>query len=200
MIKKALKLLLSIHAKSTCIFIGVYGLVMSIILILFSHGNIYNSFWMSDSIIYTLRIYFMIMGIVYPLIATRLYVSRGLTRMQFFWAYTGAMSIISLLLLIPILISVIYYDKISLLSAITHYLHMPLFFLIGWTCAVGFQIGKWYTAILGILSAIAIFFTVTTVSMFLSLSELFIFGTVLLLLVSMLLILPRILSQIPLKS
>ena len=199
MTKKALKLLLLTQGKSTFIFIGIYTLIIAIILLVFPYVKIYHSFWMPDSIMYTLNIYFLIMGIVYPLIATKLYVSRGLTRKQFFWSYTGAISIISLFLLIPILASTIYYGRISLVSAITQYLHMPLFFLMGWTSAVGFQMRKWYTAILGILSTIAMFYAIITIHLILNLPDLAVLGSVLLLLVAVLLILPRIISQIPLK-
>jgi hypothetical protein len=200
MTKKALKLLLSIQAKATCWFIGIYALVMAILLLLFSYVTIDDTSWIPISIIYSPKIYLLVMGIVYPLVATKLYVSHGLTRKQFFWAYTGAISIISLFLLIPILASEIYYDSISLPSAIIHYLQMPLFFLIGWTSALGFQMRKWYTAMLGILGAIAMFHTITTIPRILTLSDTAVLGSILLLLATLLLILPRTISQIPLKS
>lgn len=201
MTKKALKLLLSIQAKGTCWFIGIYALIMVILLIVFSYVTIDDTSWIPISIIYSPKIYLLVMGIVYPLVSTKLYVSQGLTRKQFFWAYTGAISIISLFLLIlPLLASVIYYDSISLPSAITHYLQMPLFFLIGWTSVVGFQMMKWYTPILGILGAIAMFHTITTIPRILALSDMAVLGSVLFLLAALLLILPRTISQIPLKS
>lgn len=200
MTKKALKLLLSTQTKGTCWFIGIYALVMAILLIVFSYVTIDDSSWIPISITYAPKIYLLVMGIVYPLVAIKLYVSQGLTRKQFFWAYTGAISIISLFLLIPILASVIYYDSISLPSAITHYLQMPLFFLIGWTSVVGFQMRKWYTTILGILGAIAMFHTITTIPRILALSDLTVLGSVLLLLAALLLILPRIISQISFKN
>lgn len=151
-----------ILAQVTCWFIGIYALTMAMFLIVFSYVKIDNTSWILDSIIYAPKIYLLVLGIVYPLVVTKLYVSRGLTRKQFFWAFTGAISIISLFLLIPILASIIYYDNISLLSAITHYLHMPLFFLIGWTSVVGFQLRKWHMAILGILGAAVVFHAITT--------------------------------------
>jgi hypothetical protein len=200
MTKKALKLLLSIQAKATCWFMGIYALVMAILLLLFSFVPIDDTTWIPTSIIYSPKIYLLVMGIVYPLIATKLYVSQGLTRKQFFWAYTGAISIISLFLLIPILAAVIYYENISLPSAIIHYLQMPLFFLIGWASVVGFQMRKWFTAMLGILGAIVMFHTITTMPRILALSDMAVLGSVLLLLAALLLILPRIISQIPLKS
>lgn len=200
MSKKTLKLLLAMQAKGTCWFIGIYALIMAIVLKVFSYVTINDTSWIPISIMYAPKIYLMVMGILYPLIATKLYVSQGLTRKQFFWAYTGAISIISLFLLIPILGSVIYYDSISLPSAITHYLQMPLFFLIGWTSVVGFQMRKWYASILGILGAIAMFHAITTIPRILVLSDMAVLGSVLLLLVASLLILPRIISQIPLKS
>lgn len=200
MTKKALKLLLSIQAKGTCWFIGVYVLIMTILLIVFSYVTIDDTSWIPMSIIYAPKIYLLVMGIVYPLVATKLYVSQGLTRKQFFWAYTGAISIISLFLIIPLLASVIYYDRISLLSIMTHYLQMPLFFLVGWTSVVGFQMRKWYTAILGILGAIVMFHAITTIPRILALSDMAVLVSILFLLAALLLILPRIISQIPLKS
>ena len=95
MTKKALKLLLSIQAKSTCWFVGIYALVMAILLIVFSFVTIDDTSWIPISIMYSPKIYLLVMGIVYPLIVTKLFVSQGLTRKQFFWAYTGAISIIS---------------------------------------------------------------------------------------------------------
>ncbi|MBS4192972.1 hypothetical protein KHA94_22935 [Bacillus sp. FJAT-49705] len=200
MTKTALKLLLSIQAKGICWFIGIYAFIMAILLIVFSYVTIDDTSWIPISIIYSPKIYLLVIGIVYPLVATKLFVSKGLTRKQFFWAYTGAISIISLFLLIPLLGSVIYYDSISLPSAITHYLQMPLFFFIGWTSVVGFQMRKWYMAILGVLGAIAMFHTITTVPRILALSDMAVIGSILLLLAALLLILPRIISQIPLKS
>lgn len=200
MTKKALKLLLSKQFKSLCWFIGIYALVMAVILTVFSYLKIDDTSWIPDSIIYAPKIYLLVIGIVYPLTTTKLYVSQGLTRKQFFGAFTGAISIISLLLLIPILASIIYFDSISLLPAITHYLHMPLFFLIGWTSVVGFQLQKRYTPVLGILSALVIFHAMTTIPGVLALSDLTVLGSMVLLLAALLLILPRIISQIPLKS
>lgn len=200
MTKIALKLLLSTQAKATCWFIGIYALIMTILLFVFSFVKIDDTSWIPITLMYTPKIYLLVMGIVYPLVATELYVSRGLTRKQFFWAYTGAISIISLFLLIPILASIIYIENISLLSAITHYLYLPLFFLIGWTSIVGFQLGKGYLAMLGILSAIASFHIITTIPQLLSFTALEVVGAVLLLLATLLLILPRIISQIPLKG
>lgn len=200
MTKKALKLLLSVQAKGICWFIGIYALIMAILLVIFSFVTIDDTSWVPISIMYAPKIYLLVMGIVYPLVATKLYVSQGLTRKQFFLAYTGAISIISLFLIIPLLASVIYYGSISLTSALIHYLHMPLFFLIGWTSVVGFQMRKWYAAILGILGAIAMFHSITTIPRILVLSDLTVLGSVLLLLVASLLILPRVISQIPLKG
>ncbi|WP_409273343.1 hypothetical protein V1499_01920 [Neobacillus sp. SCS-31] len=200
MTKKALKLLLSIQAKSTCLFVGIYALVLAILLVVFSYVTIEDTSWIPISIIYSPKIYLLVMGIVYPLVATKLFVSKGLTRKQFFWAYTGAVSIISLFLLIPLLASVIYYDSISLPTAITHYLQMPLFFLIGWASVVGFQMGKWQKAMLGIFGATAMTQTITTIPSILAFSDMAVLGAVLFLLAALLLILPRIISQIPLKS
>lgn len=200
MTKKALKLLLSVQAKGTCWFIGIYALIMAILLVIFSFVTIDDTSWVPISIMYAPKIYLLVMGIVYPLVATKLYVSQGLTRKQFFWAYTGAISIISLFLIIPLLASVIYYGGVSLTSALIHYMHMPLFFLIGWTSVVGFQMRKWYAAILGILGAIVMFHTIITIPRILAVSDLTVLGSVLLLLVASLLILPRVISQIPLRG
>ena len=200
MTKRALKLLLTTQAKSTCWFLGIYALVMVILLIVFSFVTIDDTSWIPITIMYTPKIYLLVMGIIYPLVATKLYVSQGLTRKQFFWAYTGAISIISLFLLIPILASEIYYGRISLAPSIIHYLEMPLFFLIGWTSVLGFQMGKWQASILGILGAIAMFHAITTIPRILAFPDMALLGTVLLLLAALLLILPRIISHIPLKS
>lgn len=196
MTKKALKLLLSIQAKIACRFIGTCALAIAILLIFFSN----TTSWIPVITMDAPKIYLLSMGIIYPPIATKLYVSQGLTRKQFFWAYTGAISIISLFLLIPILVSSIYFDSISLPSIIIYFLNMPLFFLIGWTSVVGFQFRKSYTAILGIISAMVIYYAMTTLIKILALSDLAVLGSILLILAGMLLILPRIISQIPLKS
>ena len=200
MTKNAFKILLSKQARNTCWFVGTYALVMAILLIVFSFVTIDDTSWIPIANTYSPKIYLLVMGIVYPLIVTKLFVSKGLTRKQFFWAYTGAISIISLFLLVPLLASVIYYDSISLPSAITHYLQMPLFFLIGWTSAVGFQFGKWYSGTLGLFCAIAMFHFITTIPRILAFSDMTVIGSILLLLAALLLILPRIISQIPLKS
>ena len=55
-------------------------------------------------------------------------------------------------------------------------------------------------AVLGVLCAIAMFHTITTIPRILALSDMAIIGSVVLLLAALLLILPRIISQIPLKS
>lgn len=200
MTKKAFKLLLSIQAKSTCWFVGIYALVLAILLVVFSYVAIDDTSWIPISIIYSPKIYLLVIGIVYPLLITKLFVSQGLTRKQFFWAYTGAISIISLFLLVPLLASEIYFDNISLPSAITHYLQMLLYFLIGWTSVVGFQMRKGNMAVLGVLCAIAMFHTITTIPRVLALSDMAVIGSVVFLLAVLLLILPRIISQIPLKS
>lgn len=200
MTKKVFKLLLSVQGKSACWFIGIYALIIAILIIIFSYITIDDVSWIPLSILYAPKIYLLVMGIVYPLVSTKLYVSKGVTRTQFFWAYTGAISVISLLLLIPILVSSIYNNDISISMAITHYLQMPLFFLIGWTSIVGFQLKKWNMVMLGILSAIAMFHLVTTMPEILSLPNLATLGIVLLLLIAVLFTLPRIISRVPLQS
>lgn len=200
MTKNALKLLLPIQAKNTCWFLGIYALVMAILFILFSFIINDDASWISSTMMFAPKIYLLVMGIIYPLTATRFFVAQGLTRKQFFWACTGSISIVSLFLLIPVLASSIFHDSILLPSAMTHYLEMPLLFLIGWTAVVGFQFGKGYTAVPGILGAIAMFQTINTVPEMLALSDLATLGIVILLLVVLLLILPRIISQVPIKA
>lgn len=200
MTKIALNLLLSTQAKTACWFIGIYTLIIAVLLFVFSFVTIDDTSWLPMSIMYTPKVYLLVMGCVYPLIATELYVSRGLTRKQFFWAYTGAISIISVFLFIPILASILYVGSFSPLAALTHLLHLPLFFLAGWTSVVGFQLGKWHMAILGILCAIGIFHASTTLIRVYALPDLVAFGTVLFLLAGLLLILPRIISRIPFKG
>lgn len=200
MTKKALKLLLSMQAKSTFWFVAIYSLIMAILFIVFSFISIDDTSWIPISNIYSPKLYLMVIGIIYPLISIKLYVSQGLTRKQFFWAYTGAISIISLFLLIPLLASIAYYDNISFSSAILHYIQMPLFFLIGWTSALSYQMRKWYTIVLGIVFTIVMFHSITTIPIFFSLSNTEVLGLTLLLLAALLLILPRIISEIPLKN
>ena len=77
MTKKAFKLLLSIQAKSTCWFVGIYALVLAILLVVFSYVTIDDTSWIPISIIYSPKIYLLVMGIVYPLLITKLFVSRG---------------------------------------------------------------------------------------------------------------------------
>lgn len=198
MTKKAFKLLLPIQAKNVSWFIGIYAFIMAILLIVFYFVPIDDTSWIPDSIINAPKIYLLVMGIVYPLTVTKLYVSQGLTRKQFFLAYTGVMCIISLLLLIPIIVTVIYYDSFSLTNVITHYLQMPLFFLIGWTSVIGFQIRKWYPAVLGILGAIAMF-QILIIPEILSLPEMAVLGSTILLLALLILVLPHIFSKVTLK-
>jgi hypothetical protein len=66
MTKKALKLLLSIQAKSTCWFIGIYALIMAILHIVFYFVPIDDTSWIPISIVYAPKIYLLVIGIVYP--------------------------------------------------------------------------------------------------------------------------------------
>lgn len=198
MTNKALKLLLSIQAKISLSFMVIYVLTIAILLILPSFISIDDSSSIPVITEHAPKLYLMAMGIIYPLIATKLFVSQGLTRKQFFWAYTGAMSIISIFLLIPTFISAIYFNSISLLFVMTQYLQMPLFLLIGWTSVIGFQMRKWYTSIAGILVAVLMYFTMLTVLQFLTLSGLIVLGTIIVLLATSLFILPRIFTQVTL--
>lgn len=200
MTAKALKILLKVQAKGTSWFVGIYTLVVVIIMILSLFADESDTSWILITNVYAPKIYLLVIGIVYPLIATKLYVSQGLTRKQFFWAYTGAISIISLFLLIPILASELYSSNLSPLLALTHYLQLPLFFLIGWMATIGFQMGKWNTSTFWLLSAIVIFQCLSSLPEFFSLSDIAVLGLVVGLLAILLLILPRAITKIPIKS
>ena len=200
MTSKALKLLLKVQAKSAGRFIGIYALVIVILLILTTFVDPQDTSWIPTTTIYAPKIYILVMGIVYPLIATKLYVSQGLTRNQFFWAYTGAMSILSLFLLIPILASELYAGNLSLIPAMTHYIQLPLFFLIGWTAIVGFQMRKWYTSMCWLLGAIVLLNCLSALPQWFALSEISTLGVNVSLVVVALIVLPRVISRIPIKS
>lgn len=200
MTQKALKLLFKIQLKQAGWFVGIYVLAWAVIESVFRLLGIADMSWLPTTHIYGPKIYLLVMGVVYPLVATRLFISQGLTRKQFFWAYTGAVGIISLLLFIPMLASIMYNEHLSLSSVMIHFLHMPLFFLIGWTSAIGFQIGKWYTAALGVLSAVVLFHGMTSIPQFFNISNLALLGVVVVLLAILLLIMPRLFSRITLKA
>lgn len=196
---KALKLLLTLQTKAAFWFITIYFSLSVIILIAVPIDAMDETSWFPVSMMYTPKIYLLIVGAVYPLLATKLFVSQGLTRRQFFTALTGAISIVSLLLLVPVLACAFYTDGISLLSVMIHYFQMPLFLLIGWTSVLGYQLRKWYLTILGIIAAIAMFHFVTTIPEIFGFSDLTVFGSVLVLLATALFILSRAVSQIPLN-
>ncbi len=199
MTKKAFKLLLQMQIKGTFWFLGIYALTMAILLTIFSYVRIEDTSWIPISILYTPKIYLLVIGIIYPLISTKLYISYGLTRKQYFFAYLGAMSIISILLLIPVLMSFIYYDNFSIITIVTHYLQLPLFFLIGWTSIIGFQIKKWYLTILGILCSVGMFHMISTIPNILNFSNLSILISTIFLLIILVLFLPKLIAKISFK-
>ena len=131
MTKKAMKLLLTAQIKSAIWFLGIYALVIAILSVIFHYVKDIDGSWMSLSAIYSPKVYLLVMGIVYPLITTELYLSRGLTRKQYFWAFTGAIGFLSLVLLLPTIIAEILIGTITLISVIKNFVQMPLFFLIG---------------------------------------------------------------------
>lgn len=200
MTKKAFKLMFNIQLKQAAWFIGIYVLAWAVIEIIFRVFSIDDMSWIPMTNLYGPKIYLLVMGIVYPLVSTKLFISQGLTRKQFFWAYTGAIGTISLLLFIPMLASIVYNDLVSTSSVLLHYLHMPLFFLIGWTGAIGFQIGRWHTAALGVLCAVVMFHSMTSIPEFFNIADPILLGVVIALIVVLLLTLPRIISRIPLKG
>lgn len=200
MTKKAMKLLLAAQIKSAIWFLGIYALIIVIFSVIFHYVKDIDGSWMSLSAIYSPKVYLLVMGIVYPLITTELYLSRGLTRKQYFWAFTGAIGVLSLVLLIPTIIAEILMGAITPMSVIMNFVQMPLFFLIGWTAAIGFRFGKLYTAFLGILCAIACFHIMNGISVLLHLSETTQLCTSLLLIVVQIRLLPRVICRIPIKS
>lgn len=200
MTKKIWQLLLTAQIKSTGWYIGIYTLIMIILLTIFSFVPVDDTSWIPTSSVYSPKIYLLVIGITHPASMTKLFVCNGLTRKQFFWLYTSIISIVALFLLIPILISDFYYGNLSLASAVTHYLQMTLFFLIGWTVTLGYQFRRWYTKILGVLAAIVLLDTITTLSESLALADFASLGLTLLIFLIMLIILPRIIVNISLKN
>lgn len=199
MTKKAAKLLFVMHAKSIWWFVGIYAAIMVLVRVVFPDVPLTGASWIPTSVAGALRVYFLALGIIYPLLATRLYVSQGITRKQFFWAYVDAIAKLSLILVIPIVALEAYFSGFSLLSAITHYLFLPLFFLIGWTAVVGFQMRKWSTATLGIAASLAVLSVIGFITETLAVSELSVLGSLSILLAALLMILPPIISHVPLK-
>lgn len=200
MMYKAIKLLLFMQAKISVWFVSFYLLMNYLLIFIFSHNKIEDIQSVMESFLYsTSKIYLLVIGIVYPLMVTELYISRGLTRKQFFWAFTAAIGIVSLFLLFILTVATLF-DGMTLQSALSHYLQMLLFYLIGWTAAVGFQFGKWYTAIPGVLSAVGLLYTVTAITSIFDLSDLTRTGSLLLLTAAMLLVLPRFVAQVPVKT
>ncbi len=200
MTKKAMKLLLMDQIKSAIWFLCIYALIIAILSIVFHYIKDVDRSWMGISSIYSPKVYLLVMGIVYPLISAELYLSRGLTRRQYFWALTGAIGILSLGLLLPMVIAEILMGTITPMSVIVNLIQMPLFFLMGWTIAAGFQFGKWYTAFGGILCVIVCFHILNALSVWLHLPEAALLGTSLILLAAQINLLPRVIHCIPIKG
>ena len=200
MTKKAMKLLLVAQIKSAIWFLCIYALIIAILSIIFHYIKDIDHSWVGISTIYSPKVYLLVMGIVYPLSTTELYLSRGLTRKQYFRAFTGAIGILSLILLLPAVIAEILMGTITPMSVIMNFVQMLLFFLIGWTVAVGFQLGKWRTAFWGILCAIVCFHIMNAIFVWFPLPEAARLGISLLLIAAQITVLPRVIYHIPIKS
>ena len=154
MTKKAMKYMLVAQLKIALWFLVSYALLTGILWAIFYYlvDSDQDLMVISSN---SPKIFLLIMGIVYPLINIELFLSRGLTRRQFFIAITSVISIVSIILLLPLVITNILEGTITPLSLIIDYLQMPIYFLIGWTAGVGFQFGKWYTSLFSIFCAVS---------------------------------------------
>ena len=199
MTKKAMKYQFVRQLKAAMCFIVMFFIVMCILAVVFYYNNAIVGNWVSISTIYSPKIYLLVMGIVYPLITMELYISRGLTRKQYFWTLTASISIISLILIIPAIIFQIMASSLSPMFALINLVQMPAFFLMGWTAVVGFQHGIWYKAPLGILCAITTGHIMNTIPELYKLPELASLGISLALLVLQIIVLPRFIKRIPIK-
>ena len=199
MTKKAMKLMLAVQVKSGLWFLFTYALIVGILSVVFHYIQNIDTEWMGISTMYAPKIYLLVMGIVYPLITLELYISRGLTRRQYFLAFMGTMSILALVFLIPTLIAQICLGTITPFSVILNYVQMPMFFLAGWSAGTGFHFRKWYAPFLGILSAVACFQIMNLAAVLLNWPDIAQLGIALLLLAAQLILLPRIISRIPIK-
>jgi len=197
---KAMKFVLKKQASIALGFVVIYALVVAILSVVFYFIEDEDMSWVPDITLIAPKIFLLILGIVYPLTTTRLYIAQGITRKQFFWANVGSISIISLFLLLPIVGSEYYVASSSLLSAITHYIQLPLFYLLGWTAIVGFQLKNIISSILGVSFAVIMLQIITTLPETLVLSDIITAGISLSVLVVVLLILPHVVSKIQLKG
>lgn len=199
MTMKAMKYQVGIQLKAALIYIGIFVLVIGILSIIINVNNVVAENWMSIATIYWPKIYLIIMGIVYPLITMEMYISRGLTRKQYFWSLTAVTSIMSLLLIVPAIISQIIIGKLTLIFVVLNLVQMPAFFLMGWTAVVGFQHGIWYKAALGLLCAIASSQLMGTIPEQLKLPELASLGITIALIIVQLILLPRFIKSVPIR-
>ncbi len=200
MTKKAMKLLFVPLLKSVLWFLGIYALVIAILATIFYLMLDPDMEWMSISTQFAPRIYLLVLGIVYPLVHLELYVSKGLTRRQFFHALLGAISILSLVLLLPTLIAEAFLGTLTPLSVIYDFVQLPLFFLAGWCAGIGFRFNTWLAALLGILGAVA---SLQIMNIIVETFALPLFAQLLigvLILGLQLLLLPKVLHRAPLKS
>ncbi len=200
MTKKAMKLLFAAQIKSALWFLGIYCLIIAILSHIFHYIENIDLEWMSISAVYAPKIYLLVIGIVYPLINLEQYVSCGLTRMQYFKAFAGVIGILSLLLLIPTLIAEVLLGTLTPLTVLLNIVQLPVFFLAGWSAGAGFKFETWYAAFLGILSAIACFQIMNAVTVALGFPLLVQLITAVLLLCAQLILLPRVIIRIPIKS
>lgn len=198
MTKKVIKYILKAQLKITLVFLGIYMVIIGTLSLIFYYFPNIDQDWnmLSPS---SPKLFLLIMGIVYPLITLELYISRGLTRKQYFIALTSVVSIESLILLLPSVVDRILAGTIDPLSLIIDYVQMPVFFLIGWTGVVGFQLGIWYKAALGLLCAFISAHIMTTIPSLLNLSEATLLGVSLVLIILQITLLPNIIRRIPIK-
>jgi hypothetical protein len=199
MTKKAMKFQFIAQLKAVIWYIGIYALVVGVLSVIFHFVTDIDQDWMLISVIYSPKVYLLVMGVIYPLITMEQYVSRGLTRKQFFWALTGSSSIIALILIIPITIALIYIGELTPLFVVINLVQMSAFFFIGWTAVLGFQFGKWYQGAFGILCAIVTGHILSTIPAVLKLPDLAMLGITLIVMIAQLIVLPRIIRRTPIK-
>ena len=199
MTRKAMKLLLKTQAKPAIWFLCIYPLVILIIFAILKLNKNNDFEWIGVTTISAPKIYLLVMGIVYPLVTTGLFISRGLTRKQYFWAFTGAISILSIILLLPSVITEIILGTISPISVIMNLVQLPLYFLFGWTAAVGFQFGRWQTSFLGILCTVGSIQLLNFIDVFFHWPMQAQLGASFILIAILIKVLPNIVSKVPIK-
>lgn len=200
MIQKTMKFILRKQASIALAFVSIYALVVAILSIVFHFIEDEDMSWVPEITLITPKIFLLILGIIYPLTTMRLYISQGITRKQFFWANVGSISIISIFLLLPIIASEYYIADSSVLSATIHYIQLPIFYLLGWTAALGFQLKNLVASILGIFTAVILLQIITTLPETLELSDITSAGINSAVLVMVLLVLPHAVAKIQLRG